>query len=221
MDHHIDRHFDAALGALKGQITLMGSRVEAMVADCIRALDERDEALAKQVIEGDRAVNALEVSIDEQCVELLARYQPAAGDLRFITRGLKVVNDLERVGDLAVNTASRVLDIAKEGVSPIDLTQMSNIVQMMLRESIEAFVNGDAAKAEGVLKNDDLVDDLTERYVNDLIKRAEKNPDEINRLFPATSIVRYLERIADHSTNVAELAIYMAKGRDVRHGMPR
>lgn len=220
MDGHIDRHFDEELAALKGQITMMGQKVEAMVADCMRALASRDAALARQVIERDHGVNALEVSIDEQCIELLARYQPAAGDLRFITRGLKIVTDLERIGDLAVNTASRVIDIAAEGESPIDLAQMTSVVLMMLKESIEAFVSLDAAKAEGVLKNDDLVDDLTECYVNEMLARAEKEPENLKLLFPATSIVRYLERIADHSTNIAELAIFTAKGRDVRHSKP-
>ncbi len=220
MEHHIDRHFDEAIEALKQQILLMGSKVEAMVADCMKALASRDTALAQQIIESDHAVNALEVSIDEQCIELLARYQPAAWDLRFITRGLKIVTDLERVGDLAVNTASRVIDIVKHGDSPIDLTQMSNNVQMMLKDSIDAFVNSNAAKAEGVLNNDDVVDDLTEYYVKELLERAEKEPENLNRLFPATSIVRYLERMADHSTNIAELAIFTAKGRDVRHSKP-
>lgn len=220
MDKHIDSHFDDALTSLKQQIVLMGSKVEDMVADCMKALRDRDERLANQIIERDHAVNALEVSIDEQCIELLARYQPAATDLRFITRGLKIVTDLERVGDLAVNCASRVLDIAKDGPSPIDLSQMSEIVQMMLRDSIDAFVNKNVAKAEGVLKNDDIVDDLTEHYVNELIEGSAKDPKNIKAFFPATSIVRYLERIADHSTNIAELAIFTAKGRDVRHNKP-
>ncbi|MFH0800290.1 MAG: phosphate signaling complex protein PhoU [Pseudomonadota bacterium] len=220
MDGHIDHHFDEALTELKQQILAMGSRVEGMVADCMVALGRRDAKLANQIIERDHAINAMEVSIDEQCIELLARYQPAAGDLRFITRGLKIVTDLERVGDLAVNTASRVIEIAKEGDSPVDLTRMSSIVQMMLKDSIDAFVNADVAKAEGVLKNDDIVDDLTEYYVTELLDRSVKEPGSIRQFFPATSIVRYLERIADHSTNIAELAIFMAKGQDVRHSKP-
>lgn len=220
MNHHIDRHFDEALSELKHQITLMGSKVEGMVADCMKALESGDRVLAGQIIERDHSVNALEVSIDEQCIELLARYQPAAGDLRFITRGLKIVTDLERVGDLAVNSASRVLDILKAGSSPVDLKQMSAIVQMMLKDSIDAFVNLDVARAEGVLKNDDIVDDLTEHYVVELLNRSSKEPEKIKLFFPAASIVRYLERISDHSTNIAELAIFMAKGRDVRHSKP-
>ena len=220
MSKHIDHHFDDALTALKGQIVLMGSRVEAMVADVMTALANNDAALAEAVVERDHAVNALELAIDEQCIELLARYQPAATDLRFITRGLKIVTDLERVGDLAVNASSRVTEITKGGGSPIDLSQMASIVELMLKESIAAFVAADAAKAEGVLKNDDMVDDLTGRYVNDLLERAAQEPARLRAFVAATSIVRYLERIADHATNIAELAIFTAKGRDVRHGKP-
>lgn len=220
MNQHIDHHFDDALGALKQQILIMGSKVEDMVADCMTALASRDIAKARQIIERDHAVNALEVAIDEQCIELLARYQPAASDLRFITRGLKIVTDLERVGDLAVNTASRVIEIAQSGNEPIDLSKMAGIVQMMLVDSIDAFVNQNVAKAEGVLKNDDIVDDLTKHYVTEIIDRSMKEPDGIKTFFPTASIVRYLERIADHSTNIAELAIFMVKGRDVRHSKP-
>lgn len=221
MEHHIDRHFDDALAALKQQITLMGSNVQEMVADCVTALANKDEALANNIIESDHAINALEVSIDEQCIGLLARYQPAASDLRFITRGLKIVSDLERVGDLAVNIASRVIDIVRDDDIPMDLAQMSSIVQMMLTESISAFVTGDVAKAEGVLKNDDMVDDLTECYVKELLEKAKKEPQRLNSIFSMTSIIRHLERIADHSTNISELAIFTAKGRDIRHSKPR
>lgn len=218
MNRHIDRHFDEALAALKGQVTLMGSKVEQMLASCMSALSTKDVELAEQVIERDRAVNALEIAIDEQCIELLARYQPAASDLRFITRGLKIVTDLERIGDLAVNSASRVREIVREGETPIDLTKMASIVEMMLRESIESFVQGDVAKAEGVLLNDDVVDELTGCYVEELLERAAREPQHLRSLIAASSIVRYLERIADHSTNIAELTIFMVKGRDVRHG---
>jgi phosphate transport system protein len=217
VDRHIDHHFDEALAALKQQILLMSSKVESMVEDCFRALAARSDLLARQVTERDHAVDALEVSIDEQCIELLARYQPAARDLRFITRGLKIVTDLERVGDLACNVASRVLDLIAEEHAPLDLLPMAEIVQRMLKESIDAFIEGDAAKAEAVLKQDDIVDQLTTKHVHYLIELAVREPQGIRRIFPASSIVRHLERMADHSTNIAELAIFMVKGRDVRH----
>jgi phosphate transport system protein len=220
MDRHIDHHFDEALEELKRQIVLMGSKVERMVAEAVQALAEGDVDLAKQVMERDHAVNALEVSIDEQCIELLVRYQPAASDLRFITRGLKIVTDLERVGDLAVNFAKRVIEITREGEVPIDLSVMAGVVQGMLKDSIGAFVSGDEAKAREILGKDDIVDELTEKNVNDLIERSIREPQNIRRIFPAASIVRYLERVADHSTNVAELAIFTAVGRDVRHNLP-
>ncbi len=220
MNQHIDRYFDEALLTLKQQILLMGGKVEAMLADCMTALKKRDTKLASEIIEADHAVNALEVSIDEQCIHLLARYQPAAGDLRFITRGLKIVTDLERIGDLAVNSAQRIVDIVTHGEIPIDLSSMSVLVEGMLKDSLNAFVERDVSKAESVLTRDDQVDELTKKYVTVLLELASKDPKDIKTIFPATSIVRYLERISDHSTNIAELTIYMVKGRDVRHGKP-
>lgn len=220
MDHHIDRHFDDALCSLKQQILLMGSKVEAMLADCVTALRNKDTTLAENVIQADHSVNALEVSVDEQCIQLLARYQPAASDLRFITRGLKIVTDLERIGDLAVNSAQRVIDINKVGRFPVDLSQMATIVQKMLKDSLDAFVEGNVQKAEKVLKADDEVDELTEKYVTELIDMAIKEPKNIKVIFPVSSLVRYFERISDHSTNIAELTIFMVKGRDIRHGKP-
>lgn len=223
MDHHIDRHFDEALLALKRQIMLMGSKVEIMVADCMRALKEKNTDLADKIIESDQSINALEVAIDEQCIELLARYQPAASDLRFITRGLKIVTDLERIGDLAVNCAQRIRQIIKENHSSanmgdIDVYKMASIVEDMLKTSLAAFIEENAALAEKVFERDDEVDDLTEKYVTLLIEKAAKEPGTIKKIFPMTSLVRYLERIADHSTNIAELAIFMIRGHDVRHG---
>jgi phosphate transport system protein len=218
MDHHIDHHFDEALAALKQQIVIMCSKVQIMLADAVRALGTGDTRLADQIGESDHAINALEVAIDEQCLELLVRYQPAARDLRFITRGLKIVTDLERVGDLAVNIARRSIEITQAGGPPIDLTEMAAVVQGMLRDATEAFVTGDDAKALDVLRKDDIVDDLTRRFVNGFIDRAMQEPQQIGRIFPSASVVRYLERVADHSTNIAELAIFMVKGRDVRHG---
>ncbi len=218
MDHHIDRHFDQALDALKQQIMIMCSKVEFMIADAIRCLAETDCRLATQMRERDRAIDALEVAIDEHCLELLVRYQPAARDLRFITRGLKIVTDLERVGDLAVNLSSRSIELREAGGPAIDLTELAAVVQGMLRDSIIAFVEGDAAKAMEVLRKDDMVDSLTRTYINGFIDRSRHEPEAIGRIFPSSSVVRYLERVADHSTNIAELAIFMVKGRDVRHG---
>ncbi len=218
MDHHIDHHYDEALTSLKQQILLMGSKVEVMVADCVRALKDKDKTLAAKIMESDRSVNALEVAIDEQCIELLARYQPAAGDLRFITRGLKIVTDLERIGDLAVNFAQRVKELVEEGAPPVDISKMAAIVQKMLKDSFSAFVEGDDKKAEGVFKHDDEVDEMTKKFVTELIDRVAKEPGLAKTAFPASSIIRYLERIADHATNIAELTIFMMRGRDVRHG---
>lgn len=217
MDHHIDHHFDEALEALKQQIVIMCSKVQLILADAMSALGSGDLCIARQIDERDSAINALEVAIDEQCLELLARYQPAARDLRFITRGLKIVTDLERVGDLAVNIAHRAIEINEAGGLRVDLTEMADVVQGMLRNSIDAFVTGDDGKALEVLRQDDRVDEFTRRYVSTFINQAMEEPRSLGRLFPSSSVVRYLERIADHSTNIAEQAIFMVKGRDVRH----
>jgi len=221
MDRHIDHYFDEALLALRQQIVLMCSKGQSMVADAVAALRSQDPGLADQVIERDAAMDALEISIDEQSLELLVRYQPAASDLRFITRCLKIVTDLERVGDLAGNIAKRSMEMAEAGGPPIDLTEMAGVVQGMLKDSIDAFVTGDAEKAEAVLLRDDIVDDLTQRYVNDLIDRSMREPQDIGRIFPASSVARYLERVADHSTNIAEQVIFMVKATDVRHNRLR
>jgi phosphate transport system protein len=218
VEHHIDHHFDEALEALKQQIVIMCSKVQHMLADAVSALGSGDTRRARQIEERDHAINALEVAIDEQCLELLVRYQPAARDLRFITRGLKIVTDLERVGDLAVNIAHRSIEITEAGGPTIDLTEMATVVQGMLRDAIDAFVTGDAEQALHVLRQDDIVDGFTRRYVDGFIHEAMQEPRSIGRIFPSSSVVRYLERVADHSTNIAELAIFMVKGRDVRHG---
>ncbi len=221
MDHHIDHHFDEALQALRQQLVLMGSKGQSMLADAVTVLQSQDATLARQVEERDAAMDALEIAIDEQCLELLVRYQPAAGDLRFITRSLKIVTDLERVGDLATNIAKRAMEMAKAGGPPIDLTEMATVVQGMLRDSTDAFVTGDAEKAESVLRRDDGVDGLTKRHVKDLIDRSMVEPKEIWRIFPASSVARYLERVADHATNIAEQVIFMVKAKDVRHNRLR
>ncbi len=218
MEQHLDHHFDDALGALKQQILLMGSKVESMLRDCVHALSGGDMKLAEGIRARDIEIDEHEMSVDEQSLELLARFQPAGRDLRLISRGLKIATDLERIGDLSVNIANRVIEIRKEGEPPIDLKEMSEIVQGMLRDALDAFVHSDVVKADAVLKKDDIVDRMTERMVTELVDRSMKKPYNLKRYFPATSIVRHLERVADHATNIAELAIFVDKGRDVRHG---
>jgi phosphate transport system protein len=220
MEPHIDRFFDEALSGLKQQILLMGSKVETMLSSCLSALENRDSDLAQRIIEADQEVNELEMSTDERCIQLLARYQPEASDLRFITRGLKIVTDLERVGDLAVNIAKRVIEINRFDRVPVDIQQLALLVQRMLKDSLDAFIEEDVARAEGVLKSDDQVDDLTSRNIVELLDKSSIEPQRIRLYYSTASVVRYLERIADHSTNIAELTIFKVQGRDVRHGKP-
>lgn len=218
MEHHIDRHFDEALSGLSQQIKIMGDKVMEVFDDCIVAFKTKNANLAIKVIDADRAIDAMEMSIDEQCLQLLARYQPAATDLRYITRGLKIVTDLERVGDLAVNCAERTIDIINDSTEMLDISEMAAVVQEMLKTSLDAFASANVSKAESVFKKEDTVDDMTEKYVLKLIESSSKNQGGIRNAFSMASIVRYLERVADHSTNIAELVIFMVKGRDIRHG---
>lgn len=219
MDHHINRHFDEMLEELKEQILKMGNGVLEMVEKCTVALKNYDTNLAQKIIKADGEIDALEIAIDERCTHLLACYQPAAGDLRFITRGLKIVTDLERIGDLAVNFAERIMEIKKNGPVDLDIQKMASTVFNMLKKSFDAFLSGDVKKAQEVLEGDDIVDEMTEKYVTEILRDASKNPSKINALFSIASIVRYLERVADHATNIAETTVYMIKGRDIRHGL--
>lgn len=218
MEGHVDRYFDEALNNLKGQITIMGDKVVSMVDDCISAFNNGDVNLASKVIDSDQIINNLEIAIDKQCTELLVRYQPAASDLRYITRGLKIATDLERIGDLAVNISKRVEVSSFKNSTTIDITEMTQVVKKMLTESLQAFLEMDLDKANSVLTMDDCVDELTEKHVKDLLDRVAREHEKTNKIFPMTSVVRHMERIADHSTNIAELAIFTIQGKDVRHG---
>jgi len=221
VDSHIDRHFDEALERSSNR---SASWPECRVHG--GGLHPRARATGRGArppgLRSDHPVNALEVSIDGQCLELLARQQPAARDLRFITRGLKIATDLERVGDLAVNTAERVLEIirSKQGTPPIDLTEMVQVVQTMLKDAIDAFLTGDEALATSVLERDDVVDDHNGIARHEPHRAARPGAPERPKPVSSQLDRPYLERIADHSTNIAEQAIFMIRGLDVRHGQP-
>lgn len=216
---HTSKQYEAELRALKEKLLSMGSRIEELIKDAMQALVERDTELAQHVIQGDHLVNRLELEIDEQCLKLLALRQPTAVDLRFITLGLKTVADLERVGDLAVNVAERVIELNLEPpLKPyIDLPQMAASVQAMLKKSLDAFVQEDVSMAEEVLASDDAIDELNHKIFEELVDYMGRDKSNIKRACRLMFISRYLERIADHATNVAEMVIFMVQGRDIRH----
>ncbi len=215
----MQRHFHEELDALKQTLLAMGALVEDQIRRVMRALVERDEALARDVIERDHQVNAYDVEVDEKCVELLARYQPAASDLRFLTTAMKIVTDLERIGDQAVNIAQRALELNREAqLKPyIDLPRMAAKSQQMVKDALDAFVARDAGLARDVCARDSEVDALKEQVFRELLTSMMGDPKTIARALHLILVSRFLERVADHATNIAEMVVYMIEGKIVRH----
>jgi phosphate transport system protein len=216
---HIIKQFDTELNEIRTLILQMGGKVETMIANCIRALVDRDSALADTTILSDHEVNHLEVLIDEKCLEVLARRQPAARDLRFITLALKIVTDLERIGDQCSSICNRVKELNDEPpLKPyIDLPRLAEAASNMVKEALDAFVRGDENLAIAVCQNDQFVDDLNIQIQRELLTFMMEEPSTIGRAMKLNYISKYLERIADHATNVAEMVIFMVKGKDIRH----
>jgi len=219
MDGHIYKPFDRELHDLKESLLHLGSRVERSIAHAITALEQRDTELAAQVIQDDDAVDAKEIEIDEFCLRLLALRQPAARDLRFITTAMKINFDLERIGDMAVNICERVQELIKEPqLKPyITLPQMATTAQLMLKESLNAFVNEDSTLARKVIEDDAKVDSYLDQIFHELLAHMMKDLSTTSRAIRLLFISKYLERIADHAVNIAELVIFMVEGKIVRH----
>ena len=219
MKAHTDKTYDLQLGDLRDKLLSLGGMVETEIANGMRALEERDSKLAEQVIAQDRQVNRLEVEIDDACRRLLVLRQPAASDLRFITTALKIVVDLERIGDLAVNVAERALDLNQSPpLKPVhDLTRLAELCRKQLRAALDAFVDGDVAKAEAVIKEDALLDSIYGNLFNELLALMMEDSRNIRRASSLLFVAKHLERLGDHATNVAEMVIYMVRGTDVRH----
>ncbi len=215
----MQRHFDEELEALKQTLLAMGGLVEDQIHRVMRALIERDDALAQEVIDRDRRVNALDVEVDEKCVELLALHQPTAQDLRFITTAMKIVTDLERIGDQAVNIAQRAIELSREPqLKPyIDLPRMAEKAGRMVKESLDAFVSRDAGLARRVCAEDEEVDALKDQVFRELLTFMMEDPRTIPRAVRLILVSRFLERVADHGTNIAEMVIYLVEGKMVRH----
>jgi phosphate transport system protein len=215
----MQRHFHEELEALKQTLLAMGGLVEEQIRRVMSALLERDSVLAQEVIDRDRQVNAYDVEVDEKCVELLALYQPTAGDLRFITTAMKIVTDLERIGDQAVNIAQRALELNQEPqLKPyIDLPRMAERAQRMVKESLDAFVARDTELARRVCGADAEVDALKEQIFRELLTFMMEDARTIPRAIRLILISRFLERVADHATNIAEMVVYMVESKMVRH----
>jgi phosphate transport system protein len=211
--------FDEELSDLKVQILKMGSLVEEAIAKSIKSLVERDSDLARLVIENDARINTFDVSIDEECIRLIALRQPTAGDLRFITTAMKITTDLERMGDYAVDISERALELNTEPqLKPyIDIPRMAEIAEGMVHDSLQAFLDKNTPLAYEVIKRDDQVDQLTVQIFNELLLYMIKESSTISRAIKISYISKYLERIADHATNLAEMVVYMNEGKMIRH----
>jgi phosphate transport system protein len=216
---HTDKRYEEELKKLREEILYMGGLVEDQIQKSIKSLVDRDSKLAEVIIERDHEVNRLDVAIDELCIRLLALHQPAGRDLRFITTGLKITTDLERIGDMAVNICERALELNQEPqLKPyIDIPRMAQIAQRMIQQSLDAFVREDTDLALRVCKDDSEVDQLNAQIFREIITFMIENPQTISRATKISSVSKYLERIADHATNIAETVVFMVKGKSIRH----
>jgi phosphate transport system protein len=216
---HTDRQYEEELGELRQRILAMGGLVEKQIANAVEALTGRNRELADETISKDHAVNRLDVEIDDLCIRLLALRQPAARDLRFITTALKITTDLERIGDMAVNICERALELNEEPtLKPyIDIPRMAKEAQAMVRTSLDAFVQRDTAAAAQVIDQDDTVDALAHQVYRELLSFMAEDPRTIARATRILLISKYLERIADHATNIAEMVVFMVDGKMIRH----
>ena len=216
----MERHFDEELEGLRKDVLRMGALAQEAIYKSIEALKNRDKEQAKAVIEADSKIDDLELAIDEKCIDLIARHQPLASDLRFITTGMKVNAELERIADLAVDICQRVLGIVdKPLLKPlIDIPKLSEVAQNMVRDSIDSFVKRDAELARKVVSSDSQADELRNRISDELINDyMARDPSTADRAVPLLLIARHLERICDHTTNIAEDVVYMVEAKVVRH----
>jgi len=215
----METHFQQELNHLKKELLKMAGLAEQAIANAIDALVKRDTLLAEKTIREDKAINDMELEIDDLSLKLLALHQPMAADLRFITSAMRINIELERIGDLAVNIAERAVSLNREPqLKPyIDIPRMAEITKNMVKEVLDAFVSGDPDLARRVCERDDQVDDLNDQVFRELLSYMLADPQTITRAVHLIIVSKYLERIADHATNIAEGVIFMVKARVVKH----
>jgi phosphate transport system protein len=213
------RQKEQDIQALKEHVLKMGGLVEDAIRKAVKALVDRDRELSISVIDGDAIINNLDVEIEEECIRFLAIWQPTGSNLRFITTAIKIITDLERMGDLAVDICERAMELLDEPqLKPyIDIPRMAEAAQKMLKDSLDAFVTGDEELALSVCAADDFVDNLNQQIFNELLVYMLQDPKNISRAVRLTYITKYLERVGDHATNIAEMVVYMVKGKVIRH----
>lgn len=215
-------HLRRAIDKLMEQLISLSALVEDSVKRAVQSLEEGDSQLANQVIEDDKIIDHKEIDIEEECLKIFALHQPVARDLRFLVAVLKINNDLERIGDLAQNISKHSVRILKKPLLEKNLNrnilEIYNKVLPMLKDSLDSIVNLDADTANKILEADNEVDRLHRGFAQEMVQEIKKNPDKIESLIHYLHIARHLERIADHTTNIAEDIIYLTKGEIVRHG---
>jgi phosphate transport system protein len=212
-------HLHNALGKLKDDILELASMAEAQLQKAVAALVQRNPRTAREVIDHDTVIDRKELDIEEECLQVLALHQPVAHDLRFVISALKMTNDLERIGDYAVHIAERTIVLSERSdIQPlVDFSSMTALVAEMLRKAINSLINQDAELAREVWKGDDAIDDLHKEVFTLFETRVKQKADEVHHLLQFVSVSRYLERVADLATNIADDVVYMVEGHPVRH----
>lgn len=216
----MERHFDEELKRLNQELIRMSDLVKKAIQNSIESLNSMNRKQAEDVITHDHEIDLIELEIDEKCIETIAKHQPMARDLRFITTGMKINAELERIADLAVNISERVLEIADQPalISLEEILTLTNLVQQMIYESIKSFVDQDSDLAKKVMLSDEEADRLRNHIQKGLLENYIcRDPSTAKRGVSLLLIARYLERISDHTTNIAEDVIYMVQGRVVKH----
>jgi phosphate transport system protein len=215
----MQRHFDRDIEEIKELLLRMGGMVEQQMGDSVRALLERDTDLAQHVIERDRDIDQMELTIDQKTIELMAVMQPAASDLRFVATIMKITPELERIADLAQDVCERAIELNREpqlkGISQLPL--LAENAQRMVREALDSFVRGDGDLARNVIRHDDVVDQLTEDSFRSLLTYMLENPRNISSAIRLTFIGKYFERMADGATNICEMVVYLVEGKMIKH----
>ena len=218
---HTSKQYDAELEAVRARVLEMGGLVEQQIVNALKSLIEADTELAKEVMDNDAQVNGLEVLIDENCNQIIARRQPAAGDLRMVMTMVKTITDLERIGDEATKIARTALRIYEQDrmYKPrfIEIKSMVKIVREMLRTSLDAFARLDVSQTAEVARQDELVDEQFRAAMRQLIMFMLEDPRTISMSLEVLFVAKAVERIGDHAKNIAEYVVYMVKGKDVRH----
>ena len=218
---HISQRYDHELEKLRNHVMQMGSLVESQLASALKALSEEDVELGKEVMYADRKINAMEVSIDEECAQIIARRQPTASDLRLILAIIKTIADLERIGDEAEKIAGYAVQVGELGDKKSSYASLRNLgdqVKLMLKDALNVFARGDVEQALLVVSSDKIVDDEFDHLSRNLLTQMMEDPRNIKHCMSVTWCARSLERIGDHCQNICEYLIYLVEGKDIRHG---